>query len=70
MQIICNFLPIIVCNYLYITSIPNLSLLRVANTIFASSIVIIKHLNDVKTTLEKIMMDYDWKVLLGCKYFK
>ncbi|XP_022874101.1 uncharacterized protein LOC111392920 [Olea europaea var. sylvestris] len=39
-----------------------LSLLRVADTRFASSIVMTKRLREVRSALEKMVMDSDWKV--------
>ena len=39
-----------------------LSLLRIVDTRFSSSIVISRHLKEVKTTFEKMVMDFEWKL--------
>ncbi|KAL7189687.1 hypothetical protein ACSBR1_039348 [Camellia fascicularis] len=46
-------------------SYSNLELLRVAETRFASHIVMAKRLKEVKPTLEKMVMDAGWKIYKG-----
>lgn len=46
-------------------SYSNLELLRVAETRFASHIVMAKHLKEVKPALEKMVMDAEWKIYKG-----
>lgn len=43
-------------------SYSHLSLLRVAETRFASSIVMTKRLKEVRSALQKLVMDLEWKV--------
>nr|XP_048320609.1 uncharacterized protein LOC125419190 [Ziziphus jujuba var. spinosa] len=61
MQTICNF----IVNHSMALSIykkySKLSLLRIVDTRFASSIVMSRRLKEMKTSLEKMVMDFEWK---------